>query len=193
MADIFINYRSDDDPFAAALADERLRRVFGEDRVFRDCRSLPAGIDFEPELWGHLLISKVFLVLIGRKWLTLTDPNGVRLLDRPSDFVRCEVAEALKLKTTVIPVLLNGAKLPKAAELPADLASLSGHQFVHLRQRFSDVDLAELVAAVAKVVVPIPTPPAPAAPANKSFSATSQSGNAYAAETMNINTEGPPK
>lgn len=167
MSGIFVNYRSDNDDFAAALVDDHLRAVFGDHNVFKDTRSLEAGTDFPPELWRRLLSSRVLLVLIGRRWLALTDRSGSRRIDRADDYVRQEIEAALQSGLRIIPVLLNDASLPAADELPASLHGLVTRQFVRLRQRHSGMDLSHLVEAVSSSVPPLPVPapdggPAPA-------------------------------
>jgi hypothetical protein len=88
MTGIFINYRTKDGAFAAALVDERLRREFGDENVFLDSRSLRLGVRFPPKLWNHLAECTVLLTLIGPYWLTLTDRQGRRLIDDPDDYER---------------------------------------------------------------------------------------------------------
>ena len=56
----------------------------------------------------------VLLAVIGKGWLDLRDPDGGRRLDDPKDFVRIEIASALRLGERVIPVLVNGADMPTA-------------------------------------------------------------------------------
>ncbi|MCP2321673.1 hypothetical protein HDA40_000180 [Hamadaea flava] len=189
MTDIFINYRSDDDPFAAALIDERMTQAFGPERVFRDARALHPGVDFEPELWARLRSSRVCLVLIGARWLGLTDERGNRRIDRADDFVAQEIAEALRCGLAVLPVLLNEADLPTPGQLPESVRELAGRQFARLRQRHAESDLRDLVDAVARWVTPSPV--VPQQPTGKSFTASSNSGNAYSAETMTFNEQGP--
>jgi hypothetical protein len=156
---IFINYRSNDDSYAAPLLDDRLRAVFGDENVFKDSRSIDAGTDFPPELWRRLLSSQVLLVLIGPRWLTVTDTDGRRRLDHPEDYVRREIETALAARTQVIPVLLDGARLPSVAELPATVHALSTRQVMHLRQREAGIDLPAIVTELSKWVPPkVPTP-----------------------------------
>ena len=45
--------------------------------------------------------------------------SGARRIDDPADFVRLEIASALKRNIPVVPVLVQGAKMPTAAQLPA--------------------------------------------------------------------------
>jgi hypothetical protein len=60
----------------------------------------------------------VLLALIGLKWLDARDENGThRRLDDPDDFVRIEIVTALQRNIPVIPILLDGAKIPNLAEI----------------------------------------------------------------------------
>jgi hypothetical protein len=54
------------------------------------------------------------VALIGRQWLTLADQEGQRRLDNAGDYVRFEVHRALERGVRVIPVLVDGAKPPRA-------------------------------------------------------------------------------
>ena len=154
MSGIFINFRTGDGHYAAGLIDERLRAEFGDDNVFRDARSMRPGTDFPPELRRRLEESTVLLAVIGPDWLTIADDAGTRRLDVSSDYVRSELAIALRLRIPVIPVLLDGVSLPAAAELPDDIASLNTRQYLRLRVRDLPQDLDRLVAELA-VFVPL--------------------------------------
>src|SRR5262244_4379740 len=95
MGGIFINYRGADSDTAAALIDRELTARFGSDRVFLDCRSIPAGADFAAELLGRLRACSVLVVVIGPRWLTLTNEAGQRRICDPQDWIRREITEAL--------------------------------------------------------------------------------------------------
>lgn len=145
MADVFINYRTDDAGYAAGWLYDRLAEKFGAKQVFRDCRSMHGGDVFTDEIWKALRGSTVLLAVIGRDWLSLMDESGTRRrLDDPADFVRREIKEALKLSIRVIPVLLDGAWPLTAHAVPGDLATVSGLQAVEFRSR-SEADLNHLV------------------------------------------------
>jgi tetratricopeptide (TPR) repeat protein len=150
MGGIFINYRGDDSDTAAALIDRELTASFGSDRVFLDNRSIPAGADFVEELLDRLRACSVLVVVIGPRWLTVTDATGQRRIDDPADWVRREIAEALSLGLRVIPVLTDDVSLPAEADLPEDIAGLSRRQYVPLRRRYPDVDLGFLVKRIAE-------------------------------------------
>jgi hypothetical protein len=150
LSEIFINYRDDDDRFAALLADDRLRAVFGHANVYRDGRR-PAGAEpFPPELWRRVSASRVVLPFIGKQWLTLRGGSGGRRIDEPRDFVRSGLEAALAVGKPMVPVLLNGAAMPSAADLPPTLRGLAGHRGVRLGARTSGADLADLVQRVAE-------------------------------------------
>ncbi|HEY0640414.1 MAG TPA: toll/interleukin-1 receptor domain-containing protein [Pseudonocardiaceae bacterium] len=119
MSGVFVNYRGDDSGTAAALIDREFAARFGGDRVFLDCRSVPVGADFADAILTRLRSCTVLLVVMGPRWLTLTGDTGARRIDDPADWVRCEIAEALSHRLRVIPVLLDGAVLPTAGELPS--------------------------------------------------------------------------
>jgi hypothetical protein len=115
------------------------------DQVFLDSRSIPAGADFVDEVLGPLRTCSVLLVVIGPRWLTLTDSAGHRRLDDRWNWIRLQIAEALTGGMRVIPVLTDGGELPAEANLPQDIAGLSRRQYVPLRRRYTAVDLAFLV------------------------------------------------
>src|SRR5215813_10576466 len=109
MGGVFINYQGADSGTAAALIDRELTARLGSDRVFLDCRSIPAGADFAEELLSQLRACSVLVVVIGPRWLTLTNEAGQRRIDDPQDWIRREIAEALTYGLRVVPVLTGGA------------------------------------------------------------------------------------
>jgi hypothetical protein len=152
VSGIFINYRGEDSKTAAALIDTQLTAQFGSDQVFLDSRSIPAGSDFAEELLAQLRACSVLLVVIGSRWLTLTDAAGQRRIDDPQDWIRLEILEAFSHGLRVIPVLTDDVQLPAAADLPDDIAGLSRRQYVPLRQRYTDVDLAFLTKRIKGII-----------------------------------------
>src|SRR5262244_423442 len=148
VSGVFINYRGADSDTAAVLIDRELTARLGSDRVFLDSRSIPAGVDFVEELLGRLRACSVLVVVIGPRWLTLTDDAGRRRIDDPGDWIRREIAEALSAGLRVVPVLTGDAVLPAAEDLPADIAALSRRQYLLLRHRHTAVDLEFLVERI---------------------------------------------
>ncbi|MEM7311049.1 MAG: SUMF1/EgtB/PvdO family nonheme iron enzyme [Planctomycetota bacterium] len=147
---VFVSYRRDDAAWTAEALTAELRSAFGDERVFQDVRSIDAGDDFSEEILAHLDRAAVLLVLIGKRWLFAQDEFGRRRLDHETDWVRREVSLALAApECTVIPVLVDGAVLPKHAEaLPPDLAGLLRAQAHPIRQGEVEATLGGLVERI---------------------------------------------
>src|ERR1051326_6568066 len=118
MASIFINYRSGDVPFAAAMLAAELAHRFGESQIFLDGRSIEPGRDFHLALLDGVRHSALMLVLVGPQW---TSPEGLRLLRDENDWVRREILAAWEHGVQVIPVLVERTERIDAALLPAEL------------------------------------------------------------------------
>ena len=84
-------------------------------------------------------------MLIGENWLTLSDSEGHRRLDHSDDFVRVEIAAALERGIPIIPVLLDGARMPRPEELPESIAALSRRQAVSIRHAQFSHDAEPLI------------------------------------------------
>ena len=67
----------------------------------------------------------MFLAVIGRDWMKSKVRKGKSRLEDPGDFVRIEIESALKRRIPVIPLLVQGAKIPEAARLPVSIQDLS--------------------------------------------------------------------
>src|SRR5262249_27076475 len=108
---IFISYRREDSAgYARALLTE-LERAFPK-RVFMDVSAIEPGLDFLEVLEKALRSCKALIVVIGKGWLNATDELGRRRLGNRHDYVRLEVATALKRNIRVIPVLVGDATMP---------------------------------------------------------------------------------
>jgi hypothetical protein len=57
---------------------------------------------------------------------------GTRCLDSPNDYVRIEIEAALKRDIRLVPVLVDGARMPAADDLPEPLRPLSGRNAVEI-------------------------------------------------------------
>lgn len=146
---IFINYRTGDSHSYAALLYTGLTHEFGERNVFLDCESIPAGADFVAELVRRVRSAQVVLAVIGPRWLAIDESTGRRRIDDPGDWIRRELVEAFTHGVRVVPVLTDAAALPADAELPRDIAALSGRQARRLRCKEPAADLARLISDLA--------------------------------------------
>lgn len=154
MPSVFISYRRDDTSGHAGRLADALGARFGRRRVFMDIDAISPGVDFEERINQALASCDAALVLIGDDWLTLRTPDGRRRLDDPEDFVRKEAAAALaRPGVTVVPVLVEGAKMPPADRLPPDIAALARRHAFELsdtRWRYDVGRLADLVDDAAR-------------------------------------------
>lgn len=149
---IFINYRRDDSIGTAGRLHDRLVQAFGRKNVFMDVDHIPAGVDFVRHLNSQVAECDVFLAVIGPDWLATEDGNGGRRLDNPDDFVRLELQAALGRDVRVIPVLVDGARMPRPAELPEPLRSLSNRQAVEVRNVQFGSDVERLIGKVSEAL-----------------------------------------
>jgi hypothetical protein len=163
MPAVFINYRGAADNFAATLIGTELTARFGREHIFWAPASLRPGDDFREEIARVLPQCAALVALIGRGWL---DPgaNGRRGFDDPDDYVRWEIAMALRLSLRVIPVLLGDTPVPKAAQLPPDIAALSGRHIVRVYANRSSYDVRPLIDELARLPALAGVQPPPAAP-----------------------------
>lgn len=152
MNRIFLSYRRDDSAgFAGRLADA-LEAEFGAGSVFRDVDDIRPGEDFVHAIQSHLRAVGAVLVMIGPLWLK-AGADGRRRLDDPEDFVLQEIQAALGSDKPLIPLLVGGAKMPTADELPPSLAALARCQAVVLSDGSWRGDVTQLITSL-RVLLP---------------------------------------
>jgi TIR domain/PAN domain len=145
---IFINYRRDDSISTAGRLHDRLAQRFGRKNLFMDVDHIPAGVDFVDYLHSQVAACDVFLAVIGPNWLDVRDDSGRRRFDDPDDFVTIEIAAALARNIRVIPVLVDGARTPKADKLPDSVKPLVRRNAVELRNTYFGRDAETLANSV---------------------------------------------
>lgn len=145
---IFISYRRDDSAGYAGRLYDRLRGSFAKDRLFMDIDNIPPGEDFVEVLENAIASCNVVLVLIGKQWVSMTNAGGTRRLDDPNDFVRLEIATALRRNVRVIPVLVRGATMPPESALPSDVRPLARRQAFVIGDDDFHHDVDRLIAAI---------------------------------------------
>ncbi len=145
---VFISYRRTEDAWPANSLYGHLREHFSETEIFRDVDSIDLGDDFVSAIIAAVESCDVLLVVIGPSWLTLTDGEGNRRLDDPDDFVRIEIETALLREIRVIPILIDGAVMPTARQLPPSLAKLGRRQALELAAGRFMLDAMRLVKVI---------------------------------------------
>ena len=145
---VFISYRRRDSaPYARSLH-ERLLDEFRPERIFMDIAAIGPGDNFVRRIEQALEAVDAVLVLIGEKWLSVTDDGSRPRIDDPADMVHIEVATALGRGIRVFPVLVGGATMPAAQQLPGPLKALAQLNAVELSDTRWDYDVRRLIDAV---------------------------------------------
>jgi hypothetical protein len=132
MSGVFVCYRREDARGYAGRLVDALGRRMDRTRIFYDMDALKPATPFALAIDDAIAECDALLAVIGPQWLAAVDRNGRRRLDDPEDFVRIEIGRALALGKPVFPVLVGGSSMPSAADLPPELAGLSGKQAVEL-------------------------------------------------------------
>ncbi|MET8758773.1 toll/interleukin-1 receptor domain-containing protein [Lentzea sp. NPDC004782] len=152
MPGVFVNYRTGDGEWAAALVKRELSARFGADQVFYASQSIRLGEDFSREILSGLRRCEVLLALIGPRWIGAVDREGARRLDKTDDWVRREITEAFQCGLRVIPVLMDGIAPLTEADLPDVLKRLARCQYLRIHHRSDDLDLPRLVDELVELV-----------------------------------------
>jgi len=141
---IFVSYRRADASWPTRWLADRLARQFGSGVVFQDVDSIRPGDDFAAEIEAAVGSCSVLIAVIGPHW---PGPDGERRrLDDPQDWVRLEIEAAIRRGIRIIPVLVDGASMPTAAELPESLHVLARRQAVALNP--ASLDIGGLVSVL---------------------------------------------
>jgi hypothetical protein len=146
---VFISYRREDSGGYAGRIFDRLVSRLGRENVFFDVDAIPLGRDFVEVLTENIGRCDALLAVIGKNWTTIADAEKRRRLDDPRDFVRIEVEAALSRNVPVIPVLVDGAKMPLAEDLPEGLKALPRRQAIEISLARFDTDAECLTDALA--------------------------------------------
>lgn len=170
---VFISYRRSDSAMIAGRISDRLVTEFGQDTVFKDSYSILPGQDFRGKIRESVAYSDVVLVIIGPTWLSVTERDDAtfRRLDNPDDWVRLEVETGLQRDSAlVIPVLVGGASIPSAKDLPPTLRELAYKNAITVRddpdfRRDMDELIGYLKTLPGFAVLPAPVAMSPSPPA----------------------------
>ncbi len=145
---VFISYRRSDVSGYAGRITDALVAILGIDNVFQDVATVVPGADFEAQINRSLAASDAVLAIIGSGWLEAATADGRQRLLQDDDLVRMELTRALTSDLRVVPVLVGGAVLPSAGQLPEDLKELARRQAVILRDETFHQDLGRLLRSL---------------------------------------------
>jgi hypothetical protein len=156
MPKIAISYRRSDTSAISGRIFDRLAAHYGKHSVFMDVDNIPIGIDFRAHIGETLRRTDVVLAVIGAGWLGAQDGGKARIREE-SDPVRVEIETALARGAPVIPVLVDGAKMPDAAALPQSFGTFAFLNAAEVATgRDFDGQIGRLIAAIDRAVAAKP-------------------------------------
>jgi hypothetical protein len=142
---IFISYRRLDSKSDARSICQRLEKTFGKGKVFIDVDSIRPGENFQSVLKNDLEKCNTMVAVIGPRWLQLLRSSyGPTDSETSDDYVYLEVASALERKLPIFPVLVDGATMPEAKDLPDYLKPLAFRQAFSVRHESFPRDMLAL-------------------------------------------------
>jgi TIR domain len=153
MSTVFISYRRETAAGEARALSTDLAALLGKNSVFMDVDNIALGRDFRSELQTVLESCKVMLVIIDKDWLGVKDERGGTRLENPDDVVRLEVETGLKRDIAVTPVLVKGARMPTAEQLPPEISKLADRnafELSHTRWKSDVRAMTERLGLVAR-------------------------------------------
>ena len=149
---VFISYRREDSRGSAGRIYDRLVRRLGRDAIFFDVDSkIPPGMDFFEILTERVSASHALVAIIGAGWSSSLDRDSRRRIDNPNDPVRIEIETALERGIRVIPVLVDGATMPRPEDLPDSLKKLARRQGIEVSDIRFDADVKQLTRHLAQL------------------------------------------
>lgn len=161
MPRIFLSFRKPDSRWMRDRVYRALADRLGANEIFKSGQSIPPGADFAEILRRQAAECELMCVLIGPGWVDARGEDGARLLDRAHDWVRLEIATALRAGNRVVPVLLGDATmLPDASALPAEIAELARLQFLRVPETHLPDGLEHLGDAMTALLSDTDTGPA---------------------------------
>jgi hypothetical protein len=152
---IYISYHRTEDE-KSGIVDiiyNNLTIPFGKVNVFRDAKNIEPGSDWRARLNDEIRSCNIMLVVIGPDWAGPANAGGQNRLFDPSDITRWEVERGILRARdeglVLIPVLVLGAAMPTARELPGSLYDLLSYKSMRIRN-YPDIeqDFEKLIAVI---------------------------------------------
>ncbi len=145
---VFLSYRRGDVGGYAGRLSDALKQRLGAKGVFQDVRDIAPGEDFTKVIDRALDDCDAVLAVIGPNWVGASTPQGGPRLFETDDYVRLELVRALHRNIPVVPVLVGGASLPAASDVPDELGELAQRQAVVLHDATWHQDVEGLLRSL---------------------------------------------
>jgi hypothetical protein len=144
---VFISYRRQDTAPAAGRVYDRLCRLPSKPDVFFDVSTIAGGEDFVTKVTTAVQECDAVLVMIGHKWLE-PGTDGTMRIREAGDHVHAEVRVALERAPMVLPVLVDGAPMPRLEQLPEAIQGLARRNALPLRHESFDDDVEKILTTI---------------------------------------------
>lgn len=144
---VFICYRREETAAHAGRIYDAMVARYGKRNVFMDVDMEP-GIDFVEQINEVVSGCVALIAVMGQNWETVTDETGRRRIDDPDDVVRREIEAGLDQGLYVVPTFVNGARMPKREDLPAELQPLARRNGLELSDLRWSYDVGRLLTAL---------------------------------------------
>jgi DNA-binding beta-propeller fold protein YncE len=150
---LFICYRREETAAHAGRLYDALAAEFGDDNVFMDIELEP-GVDFVELIKKVVGACHVLLVVMGPRWAALWNgEDQVRTTGHEEDFVRLELETAFRRRDVrVIPLLVGGASMPHAEDLPEAVRALTRRNAFELSDLRWRYDVGRLMNALEELL-----------------------------------------
>jgi hypothetical protein len=142
LGGVFISYRREDSAYAVRAIYDRIAQKVGRENVFLDVDNIDLGVDWFQVLFEKVGACDALIAVIGKNWVSSADED---------DFIRFEIEGALQRDVPVIPVLVDGATMPQADELPDAIKNLARRQGIEISHNHFDSDVERLTDALVRI------------------------------------------
>lgn len=143
---VFLSYRRADSQATAARMAAFLEQVPAVKQLFFDAADIELGEDYERSIRTRMAAASHAFVLIGNAWRG-SEPGRDRL-NEADDVVQLEVRLALQGGVRTVPILIDDARMPAAAQLPAELQPLAKLNAFALRSAHFERDMDDLLESL---------------------------------------------
>ena len=140
MYDIFISYRRDGGYAAARLLYERFKNV--NLVTFLDLEELRSG-QFNYKLYDAIEESANFVLVLS--------PNSLERCMNDGDWLRLEIAHAIKSKKNIVPIMLEHFEWPEC--LPDEIAALPTYNGIKISSEYFDASMKKLVGMLQNIKI----------------------------------------
>ncbi len=149
MNRVFISYRRKDISAKAIVKIiGRMCQDVGFEKVFVDVDedAIPVGENYRVVIDSAIDSAHLMLALIGAQWISLMRRRGFD----PNDPVRREIERGLSSGKRLIPVLIDGASMPREDDLPQSIRQLHCLNAFHLDTYYLQKNSAPFLAKLAR-------------------------------------------